>query len=201
MPNIGDIYRAIVKGRILGTVETRNMFGYVLTSANATETEIAVALEGAVEGMFDAFKVHFWSGYQIFGSETQKWYPAIGQTPGYWLGYHSHNASITGTGSGDLVSFQSAALLVFKTGVKRVLGRKFIAGMIESETAQGSWTSAAINPLVTFVASMLASVTFGTGGVAQPGVLDKTGAFHQYTTGTVGSIISTMRRRKPGYGI
>lgn len=201
MPEIGDIYRVVYKSRLVASVECRNMFGYVLTSANATETQVATGLETKVEGLFTALATqldNLWVGYE---SETQKWYPAVGGTPGYWLGYHTHTVSTTGSFNAQLAGYQPAALLLFKTGFKRVMGRKFLAGVSAGNVVDGLLYSGFVTALGTFIVGMLDTVTFGAGGVATPGVLDKTGSFRPYLSGAVSNIVSSMRRRKPGYGM
>lgn len=201
MPDIGDIYRVVCKGRLAAVVETRNMFSYTLTSANATETEIAVALETKVEQMMGNLSAQLSNFWSVYESETQKWHPPVGGAPGYWLGYHTHANVGAGSLAVDPAGYQAAALVLLKTGAKRVMGRKFIAGIPETMTTNGAITGALLTALGTFAAAMLDSVACGAGGLLKPGVLAKNGSFVQFNSSTVGSIISSMRRRKPGYGI
>lgn len=201
MPNIGDVYRVIAKGRLMSTVETRNMFTYGLTAANGTDEQFAVAAETLVGNAFDALKANLSIRWALYELETQKWYPAAGGNPGYWLGYHTSARSVVGTAGGDLTGYQPAALLLLKTAAKRVLGRKFLAGIPESLVADGSLIAAIVTALATFCVSILGPVSFGAGGSGTLGVLDKNGSFNPIISTLVGNIVSSMRRRKPGYGI
>lgn len=201
MPAIGDIYRVVAKGRIANAVEWRGMFAYHLTSANATEDEIAQALEDKIASMYATIFGVLSNQLTLYETETQKWHPAAGGNPGYWLGYHSSLRSHTGSIATDITGFQPAILVLLKTAVKKVLGRKFIPGLAEAYTAAGLLTSPMVTAAATFAADMLDVVVAGAGGGAAPGVLMKDGTFTEYLSTTVGSIISSMRRRKPGYGI
>lgn len=201
MPEIGDVYRGIVKGRILGSVETRNMFTYGLSSANATETEVAVGIESALEDTMDSMAGHLCNAWSMYECEVQKWHPQVLQTPGYWLGYHTHGHSVTGESVSDLAGYQPAIFFLLKTGFKKTVGRKFFAGVAEEYTTAGAFSATMLAALASDLAALLLPVTFGAGGAADPGVLDKNGIFRPFTSGVVGSIISSMRRRKPGYGI
>lgn len=202
MPQIGDVYRVIVKGKLLGVVETRGMHTYVLTSANASEGEVALGLEGQMTTLYSYLHTNMVGSWMHwYEQETQKWHPRVLQEPGYWLGYDVTAMNLTGLVAGDMTAFQAAILVTLKTAVKRTLGRKFFPGLAESLTTDGSLTVNAVNMMANVVGFLLQSVTFGAGGVAEPCILDKHDVPHQFIGGVVGSIISTMRRRKPGYGI
>lgn len=201
MPAIGDVYRVIVSGRLIGTVETRNMFGYVLEAANATEEEIAVALEDHVYVGFTELVLGLSNQWTLYRTETQKWHPPVAPEDGYWQTYHLTARNLTGTETGDITGYQPAALIVLKTLGKKVMGRKFLAGVAEPSTELGAIVGSLVTKLGVFLIHMMDFVVMGVGGEAVPGVLSKSGIFYKFVGGTVGSILSSMRRRKPGYGI
>lgn len=202
MPQIGDAYRVIASGRLFNVVETRNMFSYVLVAANGTDDQCAVALEAQIASMFNNLKSALSHHFEVYQTETQKWYPTPGQTNvGYWQTYHVTTQAIVGTLVSDIIAYQAAVLITLKTAAKKVLGRKFLAGMTEDNTTDGLLVAGMVTVVGQFLTAMLAPVVFGAGGDAHPGVMDKTGTFREFLGGKVGSIISTMRRRKPGYGI
>lgn len=201
MPQIGDVYRVVEKSRLFGTVEVRNMFTYALTSANCTDEEISEALSTQVDTIFGNIKALCSNQWATYGDEIQKWYPAAGGLPGYFLTYDTHNLLKTGELGTDITGYQPAILYVLKTAAKRVLGRKFFAGLAEAQTTNGAMAATAAAQLAATLVEILSTVNMGAGGAAAPGVLDKTGVFRPFVGGIAGNIISSMRRRKPGYGI
>lgn len=201
MAEIGDVYRGIVKGRLLDSVETRNMFTYKLTSANCTDDEVALAIQQKMNELYSNLLGYLSEGFETTSCEAQKWTPASGGQPGYWTTLSEIAQAAAGLTASDISSFQTAALIVCRTLTKKVLGRKFIPGIPESLTADGEVTGSLLTALGYFLTGMLDFIVMGVGGAAVPGVLDKSGIFRPFISGVVGSVLSTMRRRKPGYGM
>lgn len=203
MPQIGDIYRCIAKGRLFGAVETRNMYTYRLESANTTDADIATALADAIQtGVYETIQDVLVNDFTIYSFEIQKRVVPAGEEPPYWTTIAEIPSTFTGAASTDIVSYQNAALLTLKTLGKRAIGRKFLPGLSEADTTDGQIAAARLSLFAQVVTNMLASVIpAGAGGLLYPGVLNKLGTFYRFTSGIVGNILSTMRRRKPGYGI
>lgn len=201
MPSIGDMYRFVLKGRLISLVETRNMFTYALTSANGTDADIASAWNTWVGNFLDHLKpllANSWTSYEF---ESQKWHPAVGGAAGYWQTYSITAMVKLGTAAGDITGYQPAILVVLKTLGKKIMGRKFLAGLAEAETTNGALIAGALTTMATCLTDLLANISFGAGGSMEPGVKGKDDNFYPFIGGTIGSIVSSMRRRKPGYGI
>jgi hypothetical protein len=190
----GDHYRAIVYGRLGGTVETRNMFVWGITTGTTNDDNVVDALYLQTATILDAVKplvASFWTSYQC---EFQRW------VSGHWIPLETQEMTKIGTASGDVSSFQTAILFVLKTGVLREIGRKFFAGVAESMTTGGSLTTNALIQCALVLSAMLSLVT-SDNAVLQLGIHAKDGQFKPFVSGVAGTILSTMRRRKPGYGI
>jgi len=189
------IVRAIVKGRLAATVETRNMFEAECTTQNINWANEQASFEAWVLGIYNAILPalsNLWLAYSIQFQEY---------VTGSWSDLAEVAFGPGGGVNGDMEEFQSAVLFTARTGGLKILGKKFFAGIAKSSTSGGSLTAGA---LVYCATALLAYITpfYSTAGHWwNPGVMSKSGVFWQFIGGSVGSILSTMRRRKPGYGI
>ena len=192
-----EIVRAIAKGRLLGVVETRNMFYF--GQANVTpDSEVGNALASQVAGMFGVVQDVLWDGWSLYEIETARW--KVDEQ--FWAPLTS--AIITGfsgTQNGDMSSFQTAVLIGAKTSVKAARGRKFLAGIAELYTLDGSIIGDALTSAAAFLILYLSPVPVAGRGTWVPGIVSKNSIFAPFVSGWIGNILSTMRRRKPGYGI
>lgn len=188
-----QIIKVVVKGKILSSVETRNVhyYGADTTTPGATQ---GTDLENAVGGYYNTLGGSLSSSWTCYGLDSYYWDGT------WWNPLHSQTVSQPGAAGGDLTAFQIAALVTFKTAIRKCLGKKFIPGIPEGSTTNGSVTGGLLTALGTFATSCLASVTIA-GVNWYPGVPSKNSVFAPFISGTVGTILSTMRRRKPGYGI
>lgn len=188
-----QIVKVVVKGRLLGSVETRNVHYYGADTTTPSATE-GTALEGKVGAAYSALAASLCDVYNIYGLDSYFW------NVNWWQPLHSTTVNYTGSDASDMASFQTAALCVFKTAVKKCLGKKFIAGIPEDKMTDGSLVAPMVATLVTFIGAIMNAEVIG--GVSwYAGVPSKNSVFAPFISGTVGTILSTMRRRKPGYGI
>lgn len=187
------ICRGIVKGTLFGAVQTRNMF---------------VAQIGSAEGDTDAGVMYTWlsavwsplrsvlaSSFTTTTLETQTYFD------GHWFTAEENPFVWAGTASGDQLANAVAAVLIGKVSGSYLHGRKFFSGLCESAVAGNELVGGAITTMGTV---LLAYITPGVGehGASySPGILDKSGTFHSFSSGFVSSLLGSMRRRKPGLGI
>ena len=189
-----NIRRVILKGRLFGTVETRNMFCYRLhgVAIEPTATTYLYSQISAIALQAAPMLASAWATYEM---EMQtlvghQWYP---------LGVEA--LVIGGANSEDPAGYQPAVLLRAITGALKVVGRKYFAGISENMTLAGALNSSALVAAAATLAAYLEVVSLGGENSWNPGVVDKLWNFREFLGGTVGTIISSMRRRKPGYGI
>ena len=192
-----QIIKIVLKGNIAGATETRNVFYYgcAADSIAANDyTSCMQALANAITTHLPTLIVDVLNFYEFdcFHSDQE----------GHWIPGPVAAFNFVGTEGGDFSSFQTAGLLTFFTQVFKCRGRKFLAGIAETSTLAGRLTTAAIAHLVSFIASVLTPVMgAGTGHTWYLGCPSKNSAFAPFVSAGVGSLLSTMRRRKPGYGI
>jgi len=190
------IMKGVVKGRIGSAVETRNIW-----YAGCDELQLQY-LEDDIVGFSDHLDdiysilvgithslVTFYE-YEFYTWDGEEWQPSM-----------IIPKNIIGTETVDLGSYQTAVLFTFNTAVKNMRGRKFFPGVDELMTELGALT---VDALAICANAMIVCVTGFEGGVGRtwfPGCPGKGSPFAPWLSGTVGTILSSMRRRKPGYGI
>jgi hypothetical protein len=189
-----QVIRLILKGQILGVVETRNMFCYGHDGVAPVADDFSNCRSGLMQGLeyVRPWLSGHWGFYAI-----QKQHLVENE----WVDDGDFVESNTGGGSGDLSSFQAACLFIGKTGVKRMVGKKFIPGVDESNTWAGGIGISWMVGCVAACAAWLTPVTAVGGGYWYLGVHGKGSVFAPFTSMAVSNLLSTMRRRKPGYGI
>lgn len=107
-----------------------------------------------------------------------------------------------GAGSGDYLPPGVSALAFFRTGLSRVIARKFLGPVLESLNTNGFFTSAVLTSLSSFIGKMLSpDISLIDAGTLTPGVISKAGTFHALTDGTGSSSPAYQRRRRAGRGI
>lgn len=95
-----------------------------------------------------------------------------------------------------------SGLMLLRTGIKRVLGRKFIGGLAEGDNTAGVWESTLVAALAAAGAELIGSFLGGqTGALWLPGVIDKLGAFWSFIETFASNNPAYQRRRRPGRGI
>ena len=191
-----QVIKLVWKGLLLSAVETRTMFYYGCDTGtpsvdDATELNswTRAALGDVLPFLVDDF--HWY--------ECEAFYQITG---GHWMTFYTHAETLAGTVATDISAYQIAALVGARTATLKARGRKFLPGVAEASTLDGEVNSSFRSALITFAANYIRSVNVpATGRTWFPGVVSKNSAFAPFNSSTVGSFLSTMRRRKPGYGI
>jgi len=107
-----------------------------------------------------------------------------------------------GTATGDQLPNGVAALTFFRTGLARIIGRKFWGVIRESANADGTWASGIMTAMAAAIAAILTPDTsLIDGGTLHSGVLDQGGTFREFTDGTASNQPVYQRRRRLGRGI
>lgn len=190
---MAEITRAILKGRLAGTVQTRNMFvGNVTLVGGDTYTDIAYGYVNAVLTPLLPWLSTLWQAESI---QVQQ------RFGGSWVDLDENAVYWAGTGVSEMLPNAVAGVLIAKTGFKRQLGRKFIAGLTEAAVNGNTLVVAAAGAFATSLMAYVTTWTAPSGSAWAPGVLGKDGLFHIFLGGFVSGLLGSMRRRKPGLGI
>jgi hypothetical protein len=108
-----------------------------------------------------------------------------------------------GSGGADSYAAQVSLLGLLRTGVARVLGRKFIGGLATGITdTNGFVTSAGMTLMGAFLAELVGTFISTSLNSYTPGVKSKTsGLFHAFIEGVASGVPAVQRRRRQGRGI
>jgi len=108
-----------------------------------------------------------------------------------------------GPGSATGTAAQVAGFALLRTGISRVLGRKYIGGVAAGILdGNGLLTSGAVVELAAFIAELVGSFISANLNVYLPGVPSSTSsAFWAFVSGFASNIPGTQRRRRQGRGI
>lgn len=185
--------RAIVKGHLFGTVQTRNIFvGRVALSEGDTSSDMWV---GYVAHMLNNIMSYMASSYTIETLEVQT---LLG---GKWFTASEVSFPWTGDISGEQIANLVAVVFIGVVSGFHMHGRKFWSGIAETYSNGNSLAAAAVASFATAAAFYVTPYTSTHGGSLIPGVIGKDGNFHSFSAGFVSSLFGSMRRRKPGLGI
>lgn len=187
------IQRAILKGRLLGLVATRNMFVAEIDPFEPYDPAIVWA--GYLGAIWDNISIYMSTGWVAETIEIQN----LEGTN--WVTVKEIPSSLAGSSTSPIVANLLAAVLVGKAIGKRLVGRKFFSGLTEAVVEANSMTSAALSAFAGAAIDYISPFTGSDTSVLQPGIVDKNFAFHGFVSGFVASLLGTMRRRKPGLGI
>jgi hypothetical protein len=193
-----QVAKVVIKGLIAGVVETRNIFYYGRDAANPPSTQafsdITNFLNTQVFGMLQDFLASQFALY------SAAWY--YRDVEGHWIPNGETGLSLSGGAEIEFSAYQIAGLMGAATSVLKARGRKFIPGLAESATALGRLTLAAAGAFLQAAIAYITPVNSGfPNEVWVPGIVSKSAIFAPFTSSYVGAILSTIRRRKPGYGI
>jgi len=188
-----SIERSILKGKLAGTVETRNMFTCLVIEVGGDTSAVLwtaymSSLMSAIEDLTNTIAV-------FYEYEVQEY------ITGHWVPKDIVTISGTGSESGDTLPFQNAIVFIAKCAGLRKVGRKFIGGITSNTQSAGVLLAGQIVDAAAFLAAWLTPFTGISGGHITPGILDKTSTFQPFVGGFVSSLLGSMRRRKPGLGI
>lgn len=192
MPQI-LVKRAILKGHLFGTVQTRNMFT-AQVALNEGDTDIDI-WSGYIGPMMTAIRPYMGSVWTIEQMEIQV------RESGIWYTTTEQPYDWNGTASGDQIANTVAAVFVGVVSLYHAHGRKFWSGLAETAVNGNTLTSPAVAAFASAAAMYVSTYTSSNGGYVQPGIIGKDNLFHAFVSGFVSSLLGTMRRRKPGLGI
>lgn len=188
-----SIMRAIVKGSIAGTVQTRNMFTADVVPSGGDTAE--VLWSAYLHGIYD----------QIFPMTTPLWssstYELQAPLGSQWETTDEVAFALTGSGTGEALPNIVSLVLLGKAAGIRHIGRKFFSGLVEGATVGNVLAGAVVAQVATALLGYITPFTGIGGGTLTPGVRTEGGVFHPFVGGVVSSLMGSMRRRKPGLGI
>lgn len=148
---------------------------------------------------FDYLGVSHWTG-----DSTGIWYDEVNKkplpNPPWGVELPVELSAIDGTGEGQFLPPQVAALVYGKTATKHVIARKFIGPLIESAQANGSIETAIMGDFIAFAESWKTWVQGAGGPAGTTEVWGYRRGFNTILTTHADSILATNRRRKPGRG-
>ena len=190
-----EVYQVVLRGRLFGTVETRNVF-YVRTGDAYPAQQVMIDMGAWLTAMWTpmlGLLSNLWHSYQVDLSKR------VQGTPG-WVPVLQFALGIQGASSGDMLPSQMAAVWVAKTLVRKTFSRKFIAGVTEAQSNSTQLITSAISDLADAMSVWIAgyeaqSVSY------ESGLWAKNNTFVPLFQGTVDAIMGTMRRRKQGVGV
>ena len=188
-----SVFKAVVRGKLVGTVETRNVF-YVQVEPNASQgDEIATWLESVYSPILAATST-LWVAYGLDIYILQA---------GHWVLSEERAFNHAGSGQGDFTMYQAAAVIVGRTIVPRCLPKKFFAGMLEGNITNGYMIAGLVLSMITAGAAWITPFTGITSQAEYiPGTYsEKHEAFIAFVGCLVNNCLGTQRRRKPGGGV
>jgi hypothetical protein len=192
-----QVIKIVAKQLFLGSVEVRNVWYYGCDATGVQPDDVAGCV-AAIKNFYNyALPDLQTSNITTYGYDTYTW---DGTT--HWLPHAGVSDTSAGSAIAEFSSFQTAALMTFVTGVMKCRGRKFFAGITEDQTLLGSIGVSMLATMVSWVPTLLAPVfVLTTLNTWYPGTMRKAWAFAPWLSGSVSALLSTWRKRKPGYGI
>jgi hypothetical protein len=192
-----DVVKATVKMNLFnGQSAVQNVFQFRLNTSSVTDTGARADLVEKLETFYGELEVVL-SEHLTFEEVD-----FFNLTTGQPMGATEFDVLATGANVGDVLPGGVAGLIVFRTGISRVLGRKYIGGFTEGNSSDGAVDSGALAALADAGGFMLGSfVGISTGGTWLPGVISTAGPFWAYQEAIIRNIWAYQRRRRPGAGI
>jgi hypothetical protein len=199
MPQIGDIYRAVLHWTLPEQVDAYNVLGLevtagscsggqLLTAAAAFLTDVVAELEDSIEANVDLVDCKLskmiWTGV--------KWEVDVLLGPFF--------PTFAASGSDELLPQLVAAVTTFPTNVPKRRGRISWPGFDESQQKDGLLLEAAATRMATAAALLLLGFEAGDADVAYT-ILGHDGTTTIPDTASVNGVCGTQRRRKPGVGV
>lgn len=189
-----NVLKAVVKGH-LTIVETRNVHYYGCFMDSPNWGDVATQVHTMLSGMYTDLSATLAQALAFYEIEYFR------KSEAQWFPVSVHTFVQTGALVDDISSYQTAALVTARTSVLRAIGKKFIPGISETRTVGGAIGSILATALLSYAADYITPVDDSAANTWVPGVVSKNSAFAPFVSASVGTILSTMRRRKPGYGI
>lgn len=183
--------KIVLKGRFNTGDQTRNVF-YIQSAGGVIPQNADVASWlGTIfhAGMLSGVSAN-WAAYAV---DTYQW------LNGYWTFTDSFTSTIAGTAGGNPDAQQMAYVLVARTSVKRVVPKKFFAGVVPAAHNQGLIMPATLAALNTSATAWATGFT-SAGNQQTPGTWTKSHMFTSLVAARADIYLGTQRRRKQGVG-
>lgn len=187
------ITRTILKGILGGSVQTRSMFtGDVVLLSTDHDFDVITGYLNTIFAPVTTYISNVWVPTSV---EIQHY------VDGEYITMEDTPYTYTFEGSGDWMPFLVSVVFVAKAIGKRLIGRKFLPGVTEAAASTNGLVSGAVAAFAAACACYIGTYTTPLGSTYTPGIVDKTGAFHTFSSGILSTLLGTMRRRKPGIGV
>lgn len=191
-----QITRTAVRWLLNGTDEIVNVWWHrwVLT-APLDDTDAGTALTDWLEASYALVNGMMSSNVQHLDTQWTNVTTAYPFTP------LPRNANLDGQDASDLLPSDTSALVVWRTGVQRKLGRKYLPTFVKTALSGGRWTAGTMTDLALFAAFVALDFVVDPTTTLQPGVRSTVGgAFSSFVSYTVSNVPSRQDRRKLGVG-
>lgn len=191
-----DVVRVTAKMSFESTEDILNVYHMKHTgSASATDAAFSTAAATWLEVIYTTI-LSYLSDEVTF--ETIEFYNVTQDRPMAEIPWPTLTI---GSDAGDALPLQCAALVSLPTGVKRVVGKKYIGGLTETNSINGGHVSAAAQTaLAAFVVQLLNDYVSGTLTLTAGTYNDITAVFRELISGIVDQIFRSQRRRVRGVG-
>lgn len=189
------IQRCTVKGLVAGVIQTRNVFYADLSGTGSDPSEDL--WEDYLDSIYGEV-IDMTSSAFVITSFILDYFDGMTST---WMYIGEYTYTFTGNAGGDPYNSMISPVLIARTAISKVFGRKFLPPTGEQSVSGNNLVSGA---LVMMASALLGYITpfVGSGGVTfTPGVIDKGDQFRFFTSGSVAAVLGTMRRRKEGRGV
>jgi len=194
----GGVCKGIAHMKLLGTIDVINVYHHQLVTGGPLSPE--EVLEDVAE-FYDVLYGHI--DQVLVDSLTFEDISAYIIDPATACGLTTWpTLTAGGIDSSDVVATGVCALVGFGTAALRGQGRKYLAGMVESQVVDGLITDGTfISAVVLYIAQALSDWNSGNGGTYLNGIYrEKTLTFYPYLEGWLNAIPGYQRRRKQGVG-
>jgi hypothetical protein len=194
--NAGDIIRCTQSMLYDNSDRYENVYYYQHQGSGGLADNVVLAgLEGEISG---------WTGY-ILGLQVNELvyegvecYNVTQDTP---MGFLADTYSNAGTNAGTALPLQCSMLVTFDSGDKHGQGRKYLAApAVAAQSDAGILTGAALTALGTWAAAVLGGVSISGEDFVVGHYRKATGAFLDWLSARVDTVIRTQRRRVLGVG-
>ncbi len=197
---LGDIFRITATLLLADSNLMQNVFYTQLDSGTIpTNNAVVAAMRTWVDDMYTIMEDHMKTTVSLDEVQVSKWIPG---SPGTWDDIGSDAGTFAGLAVGELLPDGVALVMRAVTDAVKVVGRKYLGGLVESAVNNTAWEANVIVDALLFVISWyegpVPTVREFISGVFST-VLQDFVPFE--ANGIVSSIPGYQRRRKPGVGM
>lgn len=165
---VNDVLKTASRGLIaVAGQQSINIFTHQITTlVDGSDSVVRDELAAEILAIMTTIQLSVSDQFQIvdFRVENQTQQTILGEVPSTYIG----------SGTTDPLPAQVAALVLGRTAVKRVQGRKYLGGFDETDNASaGLWVGLAVTELGNFASAYVAPFTGLSGNVYDAGVSDR----------------------------